>query len=243
MGPMSGSGTSLRPRYGRIAALVAATSTTLVALVGTLLTSHTDDAEESSPAPAMALSGGGQSASPSQAASPSTDASRVLGLPPGVTIPKPAVAADAPEAEAEAASPTSSTPPTLPRGSVDGRRVVFSEGQQRVWLVAADGDVARTYLVSGSVYDNLDPGSYEVYSHSRTATGIDGSDLRYMVRFTQGENAAIGFHSIPHMDGQPMQTREELGTPLSHGCIRQALPDAKALWRFAPLGTTVVVTD
>ena len=33
----------------------------------------------------------------------------------------------------------------------------------------------------------------------------------------------------------------ELGTPLSHGCIRQWRPDAKALWDFAPVGTEVVV--
>jgi lipoprotein-anchoring transpeptidase ErfK/SrfK len=44
------------------------------------------------------------------------------------------------------------------------------------------------------------------------------------------------------MRGERLQTTAELGTPLSHGCIRQARPDAKALWRFAPVGTTVVVT-
>ena len=66
--------------------------------------------------------------------------------------------------------------------------------------------------------------------------------MRYMVRFTQGANAAIGFHDIPVLDGELVQTRKQLGTPLSHGCIRQARPDARALWRFAPLGTTVVVT-
>ena len=38
-----------------------------------------------------------------------------------------------------------------------------------------------------------------------------------------------------------MQTVGQLGTPLSHGCIRQRTADAKALWRFAPVGTTVVV--
>jgi len=63
-----------------------------------------------------------------------------------------------------------------------------------------------------------------------------------MVRFTQGFNDPIGFHSIPLMDGERMQTRAELGTPLSHGCVRQAFPDARALWRFAPVGTSVVVT-
>jgi hypothetical protein len=133
-------------------------------------------------------------------------------------------------------------PPPLPEGSGSGRRVVFDESDQRVWLVRADGSVARSYPVSGSVYDNLDPGTYAVYSRSLDAHGIDGSTMRFMVRFTRGDNAAIGFHSIPRMDGRPMQTRAELGTPLSHGCIRQAGADARAMWRFGRVGTPVVVT-
>ena len=62
------------------------------------------------------------------------------------------------------------------------------------------------------------------------------------VRFTRRANAAIGLHSIPVSDGRPVQTRAEVGTPLSHGCIRQWRPDARALWDFAPVGRTVVVT-
>jgi lipoprotein-anchoring transpeptidase ErfK/SrfK len=62
------------------------------------------------------------------------------------------------------------------------------------------------------------------------------------VRFAHGENAAIGFHDIPVDEGEPVQGLDDLGTPLSHGCVRQARPDAKALWRFAPVGSTVVVT-
>ena len=82
--------------------------------------------------------------------------------------------------------------------------MVFSEGRQRVWLVSADGQVERTYLVSGSVSDNLDPGTYEVYSRSEQAWGIDDSGtMKYFVRFTHGDNAAIGFHDIPVDDGQP----------------------------------------
>ena len=64
---------------------------------------------------------------------------------------------------------------TLPADAGEGHRVVFSEDRQRVWLVDADGSVARTYLVSGSLYDNLDPGTYEVYSRSEQAYAFDGS--------------------------------------------------------------------
>lgn len=130
----------------------------------------------------------------------------------------------------------------VPADSGEGRRVVFDQSAQRVWLVGGEGRVQRTYLVSGSVEDNLDPGTYEVYSRSMKAWGIDdGGTMRYMVRFTQGERAAIGFHDIPVKDDELVQTRSELGTALSGGCIRQWRPDAKALWEFAPLGTTVVV--
>jgi len=132
----------------------------------------------------------------------------------------------------------------LPRRSGAGRRVVFSESRQRVWLVDDDGVVERTYLVSGSIYDNLEPGTYAVYSRSRNAIGIDDSGtMEYFVRFTQGtRGAAIGFHTIPVDDGKPVQSLDQLGTPLSHGCIRQARPNAIALWDFAPVGTKVVVT-
>jgi lipoprotein-anchoring transpeptidase ErfK/SrfK len=131
----------------------------------------------------------------------------------------------------------------LPPRSGSGRRVVFDMSAQRVWLVAPTGRVRRTYLVSGSAVDNLGPGHYEVYSRSRHAVSYDYEEtMRYMVRFTQGERAAIGFHDIPRDDrGRPVQTRAQLGRPLSSGCIRQARPDAIALWRFAGIGTSVVV--
>lgn len=135
----------------------------------------------------------------------------------------------------------------LPASSGKGRRVVFSESAQRVWLVeeGPDGDrVARTHLASGSIYDNLEPGTYEVFSRSRHAVGVDDSGtMEYFVRFTYGdEGAAIGFHSIPVDDGEPVQRIDQLGTPLSHGCIRQRRADAIEVWDFAPIGTTVVVT-
>jgi lipoprotein-anchoring transpeptidase ErfK/SrfK len=135
----------------------------------------------------------------------------------------------------------------LPADSGDGKRVVFDISDQRVWLVGRDGQgddrVRRTYLVSGSVYDNLDAGTYEVYSRSRWAVGIDNSGtMEWFVRFTHGANAPIGFHSIPTKDGRPLQSRAELGKPRSHGCVRQAEPDARRLWDFAPIGTKVVVT-
>jgi len=166
--------------------------------------------------------------------------------------PRPSAAArpDDPRAatpESPGSSVTSNADPTevaLPPASGAGRRVVFDMSEQRVWLVGPADRVQRTYLVSGSKHDNLDPGHYEVYSKSRTAVSYTYEEtMRYMVRFAEGDNAAIGFHDIPRdQQGDPVQTREQLGRRLSSGCIRQARADAIALWRFAGVGTAVVVT-
>jgi lipoprotein-anchoring transpeptidase ErfK/SrfK len=132
----------------------------------------------------------------------------------------------------------------LPAGSGAGRRIVFDQSDQRVWLVEAGNAVERSYLVSGSRFDNLQPGTYSVTSKSRTATAFDSSGtMEYFVRFATGFSAPIGFHSVPRDNsGELEQTKAQLGTPLSAGCIRQWMPDAIALWDFAPVGTTVVVT-
>lgn len=140
------------------------------------------------------------------------------------------------------AKPAATAP--LPADSGSGRRVVYDITGQQVWLVEADNTVVRTYKVSGSRYDQLPEGTYEVFSASRHAISWHGSEtMEYMVRFHRGENSNIGFHDIPvsKSTGDEVQTLSELGTPLSDGCIRQDVDDAVALWEFAPVGTPVVV--
>jgi hypothetical protein len=215
------------PRYGRIAAFVGAVISTLVTVsAGVGLLPSGGSAAQAAPDPGdrATLSAYDEGPTGSRQATP----------PAALSGHAAAVASAAAEAGTRVLAP--------PADSGEGRRVVFDLGQQRVWLLGRDGAVRRTYLVSGSASDNLAPGTYEVYSRSRHATGIDGSSMDFMVRFTTGDNAAIGFHDIPEMNGEPVQTRKQLGTPLSHGCVRQARPDAVALWRFASIGTTVVVT-
>jgi hypothetical protein len=231
-----------KPRYGRITVLGASLLVTATAVLGGL------GVLPSGGAPSYAADPGGQTGSDVAAATLSgaeqDAAPKDEGSPEDGTEDR----TEEPAAEERAEEPAAEEPDPeellVPEDSGEGRRVVFDESAQRVWLVKRDGSVERTYLVSGSIYDNLDPGTYQVYSRSERAWGIDDSGtMRYMVRFTTGSEAPIGFHDIPVLDGERVQTRDELGTPLSHGCIRQARPDAKALWEFAPLGTTVVVVD
>lgn len=158
----------------------------------------------------------------------------------------------APTAVAAAARPPVAAPPSRPRAantalparSGSGRRIVYSIDRQRVWLVGGNNRVQRSYLVSGR-RSEPGPGTYRVFSKSLHArSSVSPHRMKYMVRFTHGPTTAIGFHSIPVelATGRPAQTLRQLGQPLSHGCIRQRHQDAVALWRFAPVGTKVVIT-
>lgn len=161
-----------------------------------------------------------------------------------------AAQADAAEATTDQATTeskavaTEDESPSVPADSGSGRRIVFDQSDQRVWLVKDDGTVERSYLVSGSRFDNLKPGTYAVQSKQRHATSYDYTGtMEYFVRFTTGVNAPIGFHSIPKFNnGELEQTLDQLGQPLSAGCIRQEIGNAKFLWDWAPIGTKVVVT-
>lgn len=134
--------------------------------------------------------------------------------------------------------------PPLPPDSGSGRRLVYERAGQRVWAVDEDETVIRSWLVSGSKYDNETPGTHEVYSRSEVSTAWNGKAYLYkMVRWLKTDIGAIGFHALPVRvaDGSVYQTEEELGLRLSGGCQRQANLDADFTWEFAQLGTVVVV--
>jgi lipoprotein-anchoring transpeptidase ErfK/SrfK len=236
----------VRPRYGRIAALAISMTVTAVAALaglGVLATGSSPAGAAARPAaftPSASrttAAHGGDPTTPPVEETPQSPASSAGTGDPELTDSSQGFSQNSAQADSQSLT-------ALPGDSGTGRRIVFSQSRQRVWLVGAKpGDVQRTYLVSGSVTDNLQPGTYSVYSRSRWAVGVEDSGvMQYFVRFTRGPTgAAIGFHTIPTKNGVPLQSKAQLGTPQSHGCIRQDLPDAIALWNFAPDGTKVVV--
>jgi len=135
--------------------------------------------------------------------------------------------------------------PPLPENSGSGKRIVYDRAGQRVWAINSDNVVVRSYLIAGSKYSNETPGVHEVYSKSEMSTAWNGKAwLPLMVRYLKTDIGAIGFHAIPiHVeDDTPYMTEGEMGQRLSGGCQRQANRDARFMWDFADIGTTVVVT-
>jgi lipoprotein-anchoring transpeptidase ErfK/SrfK len=238
----------VRPRWGRIGASTAAAGVVAIALVGAFggfSTHHQAAAQALDPAPPTAPVTQPQPAAPAgdPASDSVSDSPAAPDTTPSTPTPRDPTAMLAPPSSGSSAD-SAPDPTALPTGSGTGRRAVYDISDQRVWIVGSDGKVQRTYPVSGSLEDNLKTGTYAVYSRSRWAVGVDDSGvMQYFVRFAHGtdEGAAIGFHSIPTKNGKPLQTAKQLGTPQSHGCIRQKTDDAIAMWDFAQDGTKVVV--
>ncbi len=183
-------------------------------------------------------------ASPSPEPSPSASPSpSPVPLPVPTSEPPPTPPPDPPPADPPpAAAAAAPAHPALPAASGAGRRVVYSNSGQRIWLVEGDGSIAASWLVSGR-RGVPRPGNYGVFSKSRWSSARGGRvRMEFMVRFARGRRLAIGFHSIPVGRGGPIQTESQLGTFRSAGCVRQLRANAEILWNWAPVGTRVVVT-
>lgn len=134
--------------------------------------------------------------------------------------------------------------PQLPRNTGGGRRIVYSNSLQWVWVVDKNEQVLRSMPVSGRRGIPA-PGDYIVTSQAAWSFSLDfeGVNFRWMTRFATGPAGGnIGFHEIPRKDGKPMQTIAQLGSFAGSGCVRMATEDVKFIYRWARPGTKVVVT-
>ncbi|MEU2712263.1 hypothetical protein [Streptomyces sp. NPDC007205] len=155
--------------------------------------------------------------------------------------PHPTAAVAKPRASASASAHTSTTPkapatPAVPDASGTGRRIVYSVGEKRVWLVDATGRATRTFTVwPGSV--SPQPGRYSITLRNQSHKGSDGVEVEHIMYFTVVSGVNIAFSnaldgaSPPPADGQKL------------GGIRMHKEDGAALWAFGDKGTTVAVVS
>ncbi len=138
---------------------------------------------------------------------------------------------------------TAPSGPPLPPNSGTGRRIVYSNQQQRLWLVEANGVVSHTYLVSGR-HGLPSVGEHHVFSKV-TSSPSGNLTLPWTLRFAISSSGnPIDIHGIPlRPDGSPIEPDSLLGTPQSHGCLRMNQADARFVWNWSTIGTTVYVTD
>ncbi|MFC8347822.1 hypothetical protein [Streptomyces sp. NPDC057280] len=134
------------------------------------------------------------------------------------------------------AGPTKAAPTAVPDDSGTGRRIVYSLGEKRVWLVDASDAARRTFAVwPGTV--SPDPGNYTVGTRSGDPiTGSDGVRIEHVVYFAAKSGKNIAFSNAVDGSSPPPPAA---GTQT--GGIRMKKADGSALWTFGETGTAVVV--
>lgn len=143
-------------------------------------------------------------------------------------------------------------PRPLPENTGKGKRIVFHNGLNWVWIVNENEEVVKSVPVSGRE-GVPKPGKYRVMSKSEFSQSIFFPEIKmkWSVRFAISPNGknTISFHSIPTCAWEgghcspvgPMQTVEQLGTFQSGGCVRMLDVDAEFLHNFVEVGTRVLV--
>lgn len=120
--------------------------------------------------------------------------------------------------------------------NLDTQRTAVYEGEKGNWRLL------REMLVSTGAPINPTPkGTYETTVHTEHFNAY-GVRAWYATGFIGG---LYLFHSLPYeSDSEPrVLTEDRLGEPLSHGCVRMRLEDAKWMYDRLPLRTRVVIYE
>ncbi|MCC5478717.1 hypothetical protein ACFV2N_04700 [Streptomyces sp. NPDC059680] len=154
--------------------------------------------------------------------------------------PRPTAAAVAsPSASASASAHASTAPhspaaPALPDGSGEGRRIVYSLGEKRVWLVDATGKVTRTFTVwPGTV--SPQPGRYSIIASRQSLKGSDGVEIEHVMYITKVQGVNVAFSNALDGSSPPPAGGQKLGG------IRMHKEDGAALWSFGGTNTNVTI--
>lgn len=154
---------------------------------------------------------------------------------PTATAAKPSAAASADAKPSASPTPTPKAEP-VPDGSGTGRRIVYSLGRDRVWLVDADDAARRTFTVWPGTVDPAS-GSYTVSLRKDATTGSDGVQIEHIIYFSAKSGVNIAFSNA--VDGSSPPPASGART----GGIRMPKADGAALWAFGATGTNVRVVE
>lgn len=108
-----------------------------------------------------------------------------------------------------------------------------------------EGKRVGTHRVSTGKWDTPTPiGSFAIKNKIPNAySKVYDLYMEWWMAFTP--DGSYGVHALPYWalsgGGKRYEGVNHLGSPASHGCIRQTLAEAKKLYRWADVGTTVIV--
>lgn len=132
-----------------------------------------------------------------------------------------------------------------PTAAGEGKKIVVSLSKQEMTLYER-GRVVSVRRVSTGKWSTPTPfGTFAVKNKIPVAySKAYGLYMENWMAFSA--DGRYGLHSLPYWrlkgGGKLYEGAAHIGTPVSHGCIRQTLIDSKNLYEWAPIGTPVIVS-
>ncbi len=133
----------------------------------------------------------------------------------------------------------------LPYPVVDGKRIVVSISQQRAW-VYENGALKWEWLTSTGIASSpTAPGVFQIQTHEPNAYAGNW-DLwmpNFMGIYQPAPNVEFmnGFHGFPTRDGANLLWTNNLGIPVTYGCILLSNENAAQLYQWAEQGVIVEI--
>jgi hypothetical protein len=138
-------------------------------------------------------------------------------------------------------------------GNTESKLIIVSVSKRHLWACEKTKVSYNAPVVTGTEFipSNKTPrGTYHIYA-KQTDTVLTGTDstgswrdpVYYWMPFLDNEHGTFGFHDATWRPATDFGNIDPNSSKASHGCVNLSLATAKWLYAWAPVGTTVTVTD
>ncbi len=129
-------------------------------------------------------------------------------------------------------------------GAGKGKRIIVDLSEQKLKMVENNKVISIRQISTGKWSTPTPTGEYKTKNKITTAYSKPyGLYMEYWMAFSA--DGSYGLHALPFWKlkdgGKLYEGASHIGTPVSHGCIRQTVEDAKSLYEWAPVGTPVTI--
>lgn len=138
---------------------------------------------------------------------------------------------------------SSSQPDDQVVGAGKGKRIEIDLSEQKLKMIENGKVISIRSISSGKASMPTPVGEFKTRNKIVTAYSKPYAlYMEYWMAFSA--DGSYGLHSLPYWKtktGRIYEGASHIGTPVSHGCIRQTLAEAKSLYEWAPVGTPVII--
>lgn len=119
------------------------------------------------------------------------------------------------------------------------KRIEIDLSEQRMRLLENDKIIREMPVSSGKPGMETPVGQFQIHNKNPRSWSSYGLWMPYWMLIEP--RRGIGIHELPEWPNGYKEGEDHLGTPVSHGCIRLGVGDAKFVYDWAEIGTPVKI--